>query len=151
MKFKYVLTSILAVGLTACGSSDGGSPSDPLGINGNWVSNCYLDNDNEYVIDKFDFSGLSFGTSFNSYDNSSCNGSPIDSGAVSGDIEIGGEITTDSGLTATEVKFIFNFKGSNQQVLDIIRLDGDEFVFGVFDSGVVYPTELDFDIILARQ
>ncbi len=151
MKFKYFLTSFLVLGLTACGSSDDEPVGDPLGLNGSWISNCYLGNFSESIIDTFDYSGLNFSSTSKVYPNSTCSGSPKSTDAVTGKIEIGNEITTGSGLTATEVKFTFELRGSTLEVHDIISLTGDEYLFGVFDTGEVYPTELDFDIILSRQ
>lgn len=147
MYFKIFLSVLLSVIIISCESTDDGS----LDLEGTWVSNCYMDDIDEYTVDAFVFSGNAFVTSYQTWDNSSCIGTPIYSDSGSGTFSIGSTIVTSSGLEAIEVDFNLNYHGLTFTVLDIIRRNGNEFNYGVFIGLNTRPTEIDFNIILTKQ
>jgi len=152
---NFILITGLTAWLSACGSNDKSSnvSTDPLGINGDWVSNCYKDTESDftYTIDKFSFNGNSFSYNYRDYENESCDGVITSSEDISGEISIKNEITTGSGLQATEIDLEFVVQGNEQTVLSIIRVNGNEFLLGENDDSGERHTELDFDVVFSKQ
>jgi len=150
MYLKIICSLIITISLCSCESSGDASSTSNLDLDGTWVSNCYLDDFDEYTIDVFVFSGSTFETSYKTWDNSTCTGTPMFADSASGAFTVGKTITTASGLEATEVDFTVSYYGQTFLVLDIIRKNGDEFNYGVYLGLNTRPTELDFNIVLSK-
>jgi len=150
---KYIRTLIILISamLISCEESGDNSNSAHLDLEGAWVSNCYMDDINEYTVDVFTFSGNTFVTSFQTWDNSTCTGLPMISDSGSGTFSVGRTIVMSSGLEAVEVDFMLNYNGLKFTVLDIIRKDGNTFNYGVYLGLNTRPTEIDFNIVLTKQ
>ncbi len=148
----YCLVSVFA--LSACGGGGGGNVNEnnvDIGLDGYWVSNCYLDDFDEYTIDEFTFNGNSFETSYRSYDNASCTGVPIEGGDGDGTFTVGSLVNTDSGVEAYQVDFVVNYLGETFEVEDLIRVEDDIFYYGDYSTSDGRPSDLDFDVVLRKQ
>jgi len=153
---RFCFLSVMFL-IVSCGG--GGSNNDvssdsqiDLELDGTWVSNCYFDSDDgEYIIDTFVFLESSVVASFNAYNNSSCSNGPILSGNGSGIFSVGNEIDTEGGLEAFEIDFNIVILGHEVHHLDIIRVNGDEFNFGIATDDEARPTQIDFDITFTIQ
>ena len=159
MKYTRILLIALVTILYSCGGdSDDGKTmnsnlAESMGINGTCLSNCYESpyDPGLYIIDSFSFSGNSVTTTFWDYQDSSCSGSVSLTGSASGSFVIGEEVTTDSGLKATEIDFNMTYQGSQFTILDIIQVSENYFYLGVWGDSNIRPTELKFDTVLTKQ
>ncbi len=149
MTAKCSLIILSALCLASCG---GDNSSNLLNLSGKWTSDCYLDVpniiSNEHIIEEFVFSNGTFEHSTRTWTNSTCSGEENSNYIWSGTYIVGNSIITSSGLEAVEVDFDYDENGFKW--LQIIRLNGNEFNYGVFNDGI-RPVELDFWITLTKQ
>jgi len=153
MFLKVVKVLGLTLFLAACGgnSSDSSGVSESVelqGFNGSWRSNCYL-LDDLYVIDTFFVSGKLFSAVSEVFDDPSCS-EVLATIPINGSFTAGDALVTDSGLNALEIDFLIEFEGDDFEFLDIIRIDGDTFNFGVLVDFDSRPSELDFEVTFTR-
>lgn len=151
MHYKIGVISLFIILLSGCGGVSNKAQLTPLDLDGTWMSNCYLNSVNKYIVDVFTFSGNSFTTSYKTWENSSCSGNPISADEGFGTFTVGNTITTPSGLQATEVDFEAIFNGQTIKIMDIIRKKGNTYNYGVFIGKNTRPTDLDFHITLTKQ
>ena len=156
MKQNVIIGFMLIVALSACGGRGGSNVTDvvntgSLELDGTWISNCYYDDEGVYTIDEFTFSGNSFEARYESFNNSSCLGSPLESDSAGGTFTVGNTIIASSGLEAVEVDFIISYQGEIFTALDLIRQEGDQFYYGEFNGSSSRPIDLNFDIVLVKQ
>jgi hypothetical protein len=152
MIYRSIFVVLFITMLTACSSGGNDDVSDPLGINGFWLSNCYYDEEFEdYTIDEYTFASYTVVAYFESFYDSSCSGTPYTEGEASGSFSLGETITTSGGVEAVE----FNAKATidNQviEAFDLIRVDGNTFNWGVSIDGTIRPTAIDFNITYTKQ
>jgi len=151
----FTLSFFAVLSLTACkdsGSSSSDNPAniDSLELDGTWASNCYQDDNNEYTIDEFSFSGNTFTASYRSYNDSSCSGDLISSESGSGTFSVGDTITTSLGVEAVEIDFRIEFQGQSIEILDLIKMDGNQFHYGLHIDEDTRPIELDYEVTLTK-
>ena len=152
----YVRISLffLVAFLTACGGGESDGNTNLLELDGRWVTDCLSVSGNRFEIDEIVFSGNTFETSIQVWENSSCSGDTYLSGGSSGTFTVGEIITTSSGLEAVEVDLenvVAGAEGAALEILTIFRQEGDELVGARSIELDVRPTELNFDIIFTRQ
>jgi hypothetical protein len=151
MKIRFYIFFILVLIASCSGDSDSPDLNNPVDLDGHWISNCYLDDDDYYKIDEFIFNGNTFETSYQTWDNENCEGDPVDSDSGEGTFSVGDLITTPSSIYAYEIDFEVDYNGSTFTILDLIHVEGDVFYFGEYIHYSMRPTDIDFNIALTRQ
>ncbi len=154
MFYKSLTVFFSAILLTACGGGESDGDTNLLELEGRWVTGCLSVSGNRFEIDEFIFSGNTFETSIQVWENSSCSGDTFLSGGSSGTFTVGEVITTSSGLEAVEVDLenvVAGAEGAALEILTIFRQEGDELVGARSIDLDVRPTELNFDVIFTRQ
>lgn len=153
MRISFII--VLTLFIAACGGGGDSAlseSSDPIGLNGTWVSECYYDDEfDEYTREELRFSGFDFSALVQNYSNANCLGAPDDEGSFSGTFSVGSTITTVRGLEAVEIDFTFQVGNQTDTVNDIVRVDSDRLWFGEETNNGSRPNRLNFDVEYTRQ
>ncbi len=150
MTYKLYLILFLAISLASCG----GESSNRLNLEGRWLSSCQLRLVSEGELnfvehsDEYVFTGDTFEYSLKEWPNSTCGEGDGEITKIwTGTYIVGKPIITSSGLEAVEIDIKYD-DGFNW--LQIIKLNGNNFYFGIMDGGD-RPVELDFEVLFTKQ
>jgi len=150
MKTVIIITVFL---LSSCGEGSGDGDEingSSFNLDGTWISNCYKTG-NEYYIDKYIFSGDSFHGDINLFNNSSCNGAPVNTVEASSSFRLGKTITTSSGIRVLEMDMTMTIMGGTVDLAEIIKINGNQFNWGVESDPEKRPKEVNYEITYTRK
>ncbi len=128
---KYLkITSISICSFLFLTFCDNSGNVDPIELDGYWASSCYPEQENEYVLEEFDFRNSNFEYRARIYDSNNCSGYPVDSIRGMGRVVQLNSGGSDKGKRYVKADFRVTIDGNTFIVEDIISREGNSLYFG---------------------
>ncbi|CAA0125585.1 Uncharacterised protein [BD1-7 clade bacterium] len=142
--FLIAIVSIFLIsGCDDNNDSENGEINEFIGL---WKVDCY-----KGFSGTFDFQSDFYSSDIEYYEDENCIGNPYQSLTRTASVKYGNQITTDSGVVATELDIIVTDGDSEDVTLDLIYRDGNKLYAGqTSEYSTVRPTDIDFDFYWIR-
>lgn len=85
------------------------------------------------------------------YSGENCTGAVLEKSPFAASYSLGRDVTTASGITATEIDFVFEIDSKEYPVKGLIYRDGKKLYFGQETEDDVRPADIDFDYHLTLR